>query len=156
MNQTQSDDSPSPINLDTISKLFYYSMHISAIKKYSNFEYSLRVNPSSGNLHPLEAYLIYGDKDHKMKLYHYCADSHKLEVRGEYSNDLDDQNKGFYVVISSIAWRESWKYGERGFRYCQLDTGHVLACLKFSSKLLNLKCELVVSVEQIGKISGTN
>jgi len=25
---------------------------------------------------------------------------------------------GFLVGISSIFWRESWKYGERAFRYC--------------------------------------
>src|SRR5437660_12483691 len=33
----------------------------------------------------------------------------------------------FLVGLSSIHWREAWKYGERAFRYCQHDVGHALA-----------------------------
>ena len=47
--------------------------------------------------------------------------------------------------LSSIIVRESWKYGVRSYRYCQLDTGHVLGCISgvaslfgWDVKLLNL------------------
>ena len=33
------------------------------------------------------------------------------------------------VGLSSIHWREAWKYGERAFRYCQHDVGHALAAI---------------------------
>ena len=31
------------------------------------------------------------------------------------------------LVLTTIYWRESWKYGARAFRYCMLDLGHALA-----------------------------
>mgnify|MGYP000738759520 CR=1 FL=1 len=40
------------------------------------------------------------------------------------------------VGLSCIMWREAWKYGERAFRYCQLDTGHALGCLHYAAALL--------------------
>jgi nitroreductase len=33
-------------------------------------------------------------------------------------------------------WREAWKYGERAFRYCQLDVGHAMAALQIASRVL--------------------
>ena len=38
--------------------------------------------------------------------------------------------------LSSIFWRESWKYGERAYRYCNHDVGHAVACLSLSANLL--------------------
>jgi nitroreductase len=40
------------------------------------------------------------------------------------------------VGLSSIHWREAWKYGERAFRYCQHDVGHVLGTLRFAAAAL--------------------
>ena len=42
----------------------------------------------------------------------------------------------FLVALTSILWREAWKYGERAFRYCQHDTGHALAAMRLSASLL--------------------
>jgi nitroreductase len=41
------------------------------------------------------------------------------------------------VALTSIFWREAWKYGERAFRYCQHDVGHALAALRLAARLLN-------------------
>ena len=49
----------------------------------------------------------------------------------------------FFVGLSSIGWRESWKYGERSFRYCQHDLGHAIASISFSCRLLGLECRLL-------------
>ena len=38
--------------------------------------------------------------------------------------------------FSSIHWREAWKYGERAFRYCQLDLGHAIGALRYAAALL--------------------
>jgi len=40
---------------------------------------------------------------------------------------LPAQQEDFYLALTSIPWREAWKYGERAFRYCQHDLGHALA-----------------------------
>src|SRR5207249_1791262 len=39
------------------------------------------------------------------------------------------------VALTSIHWRESWKYGERAFRYCQHDLGHAVAALRLAASL---------------------
>jgi len=39
------------------------------------------------------------------------------------------------IMLTSIHWRESWKYGERAFRYCQHDLGHAIAALSISAAL---------------------
>ena len=31
------------------------------------------------------------------------------------------------LILTTIYWHESWKYGARAFRYCMLDLGHALA-----------------------------
>jgi hypothetical protein len=53
-------DDSNPIQLDAIwlSRLLWHSMAVSAWKKIPSTgnRYSLRVNPSSGNLHPTETY----------------------------------------------------------------------------------------------------
>jgi nitroreductase len=39
------------------------------------------------------------------------------------------------VGLSSIHWREAWKYGERAFRYTLLDTGHAVGALRYAAAL---------------------
>jgi len=50
----------SQMNFSSLSQLFYDSLAISAWKSYQGTKWALRVNPSSGNLHPTESYLISG------------------------------------------------------------------------------------------------
>ena len=52
-----------PVTFQTISQLFYDSLAISAWKSTGEHSWALRVNPSSGNLHPTEGYLICGPID---------------------------------------------------------------------------------------------
>src|SRR5437660_11896608 len=62
----------------------------------------------------------------------------------------------FLVGLSSIHWREAWKYGERAFRYCQHDVGHALAAISFSANLLGWKVTWLnaVSDAEIAKLLG--
>ena len=41
-----------------------------------------------------------------------------------------------WIGLSSILWREAWKYGERAFRYCELDAGHAVAALGYAAAVL--------------------
>jgi nitroreductase len=78
-------------------------------------------------------------------VYHYNALGHVLEKRAEIPAELWQRIvshfglDGFLIGISSIFWRESWKYGERAFRYCNHDAGHALACISFSANLFGWK-----------------
>src|SRR5712691_9881176 len=67
-----------------LSQLLYFSAAISASKRVpsTGFQYALRVNPSSGNLHPTEFhFLTRGLKDWPDGLYHYRPSSHMAEQR---------------------------------------------------------------------------
>jgi nitroreductase len=52
-------------------------------------------------------------------------------------------NGTFLVGLSSIHWREAWKYGERAFRYCQHDAGHALAAIRYAAAALGWSAGLL-------------
>ena len=54
------DVDPAPLSKATVSRLFHDALALSAWKEIPGTRWSLRVNPSSGNLHPTEGYLISG------------------------------------------------------------------------------------------------
>ncbi len=53
------------------------------------------------------------------------------------------ERASLWLGFSSIHWREAWKYGERAFRYCQLDLGHVLAAVSYAAALLGWHARLL-------------
>ncbi len=161
-----------PVNVKSISALFEFSLALSAWKQYKDTRWPLRINPSSGNLHPTEGYLISGpiSLHDQPAVYHYAPKEHALERRTEFtlevwqqlilpppSTQAADQLPPFtrgdtggspagpgegmlLVALTSIHWREAWKYGERAYRYCQHDTGHAIAAIALSAALQGWRC----------------
>ncbi|MEW6667514.1 MAG: nitroreductase family protein [Thermodesulfobacteriota bacterium] len=132
----------SPLSLSSIAAFLELSLGLSAWKVSGVTRWALRINPSSGNLHPSECHLVLPDTGSLPGgVYHYNPFSHSLEPRAGIPETLWKSVSrhfgapGFLVGLTSIVWRESWKYGERGFRYCLHDAGHALACLSFSASL---------------------
>ncbi len=134
-----------PITLKTLSRFLEYALSLTAWKEYNGTRWALRANPSSGNLHPTEGYLLIGDLPElslEPGLYHYAPKEHGLEHRWQISPETAQQllqdipRPGFLVGLSSIHWREAWKYGERAFRYCQHDTGHAIGTLRIAAATL--------------------
>jgi len=126
---------PVPVTAASLGECLRCSFGLSAWKAYGATRWALRVNPSSGNLHPTEAYLLWHGR-----VSHYAPEAHALEERAcldraawPVTGALAD---GALVALTSIAWREAWKYGERAFRYCQHDIGHALGALRYGAALL--------------------
>src|ERR1700683_3534478 len=68
-----------------LSQLLFHAAAISATKRVpsAGYEYALRVNPSSGNLHPTEFHFATrGLENWPDGLYHYRPSSHMAEQRG--------------------------------------------------------------------------
>jgi len=139
-------------HLDAIwlSRLLWHSLAVSSWKKVpgTGSRYSLRVNPSSGNLHPTETYLaLRGFAGVDDGLYHYRADLHALEQRcpGGCTRRLAQALRipwalepCLIVGFTSIFWREAWKYRDRAYRYCCHDLGHAMMSVLLAAGALGL------------------
>ncbi len=131
------NQAPAPIAVSaaSLSVLLQLSLGITAWKSWGPDRWAVRANPSSGNLHPVEAYVfLRGIAGFADGLYHYCPDSHTLEQRATFIPSGGSPQ--VLIALSSVMWREAWKYGERAFRYCQLDTGHAVGALRYAAALL--------------------
>lgn len=118
-----------------LSQLLFHSAAISASKRVpsTGYKYALRVNPSSGNLHPTEFHFTTrGLVDWPDGLYHYRPSSHMAEQRavGEFST------VPLAFLLTTIAWREAWKYRERAYRYCCHDIGHAWQALALAAQAM--------------------
>ena len=133
---------PQALSLSSIAAFFELSLALSAWKEIPGNRWALRINPSSGNLHPTEAHVVIPDADGIVSgVYHYNPLYHVLEPRARISRRLCERierhmgRAGFLLGLTSIFWRESWKYGERAYRYCNHDVGHALAAVSMSANL---------------------
>ena len=141
-----------PVTVRSLSRFFEYSLAISAWKQAGAVRWALRVNPSSGNLHPTEGYLIIDNVPALSPvagLYHYTAEEHALELRAELPKEgfaallREFPSDAFLVGFTSVNWRETWKYGERAFRYCQHDVGHAIASARIAARTLGWRMLLL-------------
>jgi SagB-type dehydrogenase family enzyme len=146
------------IDRTSIAQLFQDSLGLSAWKQAGASRWALRVNPSSGNLHPTEGYLIAGPVSglhDRPAVYHYAPLDHALELRIEISSEawstIARQLPAGSVLVglTSIYWRESWKYGERAFRYCHHDAGHAIASVAISAAGLGWETRLLEGVTDV-------
>jgi len=165
-----------PVSIDTIGDVLRHALGLSAWKAFRESRpstlrdaegrpepgelverrWSLRVNPSSGNLHPTEAYVVAGPApglSDACGVYHYAADRHSLEERCTFAGDawrsaFGDSSPPCFFAVTSIHWREAWKYGERAFRYCQHDLGHAVAALRLAGALVGWRMTIAASWSQ--------
>lgn len=128
-----------PFTLANIAALLELSLGLSAWKQHGGTRWALRCNPSSGNLHPTEGYIVAQNCNGIADgVYHYLSRDHLLEQRcylPQHSERLLPA-ESFLLGLSSIHWREAWKYGERAYRYCQHDAGHAIAAVRYAAATL--------------------
>ncbi len=130
---------PAPLDRAFVSQLLYDALALSAWKAAGDARWPLRCNPSSGNLHPTEGYLLLPELPGlEGGLFHYAPKEHGLERRASPSWEGPP-----LLGLTAIHWRESWKYGERAFRYCQLDSGHAVAALSYAAAALGWRLRLL-------------
>jgi SagB-type dehydrogenase family enzyme len=158
---------PAPLDARALSQLLYDAFALSAWKQYGESRWALRVNPSSGNLHPTEVHLAapaMAGIAATACAAHYAPREHALELRAEVEpaawSALGVADGALLVLLTSIHWREAWKYGERAWRYCRHDVGHALAALSLSAAALGWRARLVeefsrADLERLFGLEGT-
>ena len=134
---------PAPVDAKSVAILFELAFGLSAWKAFGGNRWALRCNPSSGNLHPTEAYLLCAAMEGLPGgLHHYVSRDHALEQRAV----AEGPTGGLLIGITSIHWREAWKYGMRAWRYCQHDCGHAIAAVAYAAAALGWQARRVSSV----------
>lgn len=129
------------LNVDSLACLLQLSLGLSAWKISGGSRWALRCNPSSGNLHPTEGYLICPELPGlPAGVHHYRPDLHGLERRAAAPLLWSG---GVLLALTGIHWREAWKYGMRAFRYCQHDCGHALAAISYAAATLGWQARLL-------------
>ena len=74
---------PAPLSIDSVSLFLRYALSLTAWKRFHETTWSLRANPSSGNLHPTEGYALLpavGAIHDRPGVYHYAPKEHGLEL----------------------------------------------------------------------------
>ena len=64
----------------------------------------------------------------------------------------------FLFGLTSVHWREAWKYGERAFRYCNHDVGHAIGTARIAAATLGWNVVLLDGLDQntVALLLGTN
>ncbi|MBI5747250.1 MAG: SagB/ThcOx family dehydrogenase [Nitrospirae bacterium] len=126
----------SVMSIPILAGILHLSYGHTAKKVYPGTTYYLRSSPSAGALYPVEVYLhINGIDGIADGLYHYtpCDSSIYLLRGGDFREIISEATGGdrailsadLTIILSTIFWRSAWKYKERAYRYCLLDTGHL-------------------------------
>ena len=135
-----------PLERDSLAILFELALGLSAWKQHGGSRWALRCNPSSGNLHPTESYLICPSLPGLAAgVYHYLSHDHILERRAAPNSTSwgTDLRGGVVLALTGIHWREAWKYGLRAYRYCQHDCGHAIAAVAYAAAALGWRARLL-------------
>ena len=135
-----------PLERDALAILFELSLGLSAWKQHAGSRWALRCNPSSGNLHPTEGYLVCAELPGLTAgVHHYLSYDHVLEQRAAPGSASwgSELRGGVVVALTGIHWREAWKYGLRAYRYCQHDCGHAIAAVAYAAAALGWRTRLL-------------
>jgi SagB-type dehydrogenase family enzyme len=153
---------PRPLGAESLGLFLELSLGITAWKEFQGTRWALRSNPSSGNLHPTEGYVVLpalAAVSDGPGVYHYATCEHALEQRSLLGEAAQVRFAAglppgtFLVGLASIHWREAWKYGERAYRYCQHDLGHALGAMCFAAAALGWRVALLSSLSD-AEVSG--
>jgi SagB-type dehydrogenase family enzyme len=139
---------PAALEARALGLFLELAFGISAWKSYEGSTWALRNNPSSGNLHPTECYVLLDAAEGvgtSAALYHYAPMLHALEERAVYETARVLPTGGFLLALTSVPWREAWKYGERAYRYCQLDAGHAIGSVAQAAAALGWRAEALAA-----------
>lgn len=141
-----------------IHTLIHFASAITYEKAYKDGPYQLRVNPSAGALYPTELYVqMRGVPGQIDGIYHVESATNSLTLIYELIDDgleayiLPNQLvKGIIFLVSCIYYRSSWKYKNRSFRYCFLDSGHHIGAIEAAAYTQDYPIQVLFEFDKVG------
>jgi long-chain acyl-CoA synthetase len=135
------------MDLHILEKILLSAYSVTSVKFYGYQSEMVWSIPSAGACYPVEVYVINRSLEGiNPGAYYYSA----LETSLYRISDLEyqfllnesllseDQEADFYLVFTIIPWRSCWKYSYRGYRFCLLDAGHMMANFQLVLNSLNV------------------
>lgn len=133
------DGTNKKINKKLLAQLLFFSYGVNRKIKTDYGIYFTRTASATGALYPTELYLsCFGISGIKNGLYHFCPGTFTISpIRyGDYRYILYKQigNKDFIssklvFIVTSIVYRNSWKYRDRSYRHLFWDSGVIISNL---------------------------
>ncbi len=140
-----------PLTLGELSQLLLLTYGVTGAYEFAGGNIQqVRAAPSGGALYPVELYVIAQQTaDLPVGAYHYCVSDHALErlpdpanlaqeieTLSHYKNIL--VNASALFVFTAVFARNTFKYGDRGYRFILLDAGHAAQNLLLVTAALDL------------------
>ncbi|TMI67780.1 SagB/ThcOx family dehydrogenase, partial [Candidatus Bathyarchaeota archaeon] len=138
-------------DLAVLAEILYFSGGLTRKMKFGSEPYYMRAASATGALYPIELYLVSGDiPGLKAGVYHFNPiDFALVELRkGDFRSDLaiaseeSSASSPFTIVMTSLAWRNAWKYEARSYRHWFWDSGVITGNLSATCASEGLNCKL--------------
>jgi SagB-type dehydrogenase family enzyme len=146
------------VDVKVLSTILFLTYSLTAKVRQGSGDFYFRSVPSAGALYPVELYLaargIGGLED---GLYHFSVARHGLHpLRTGSSPGSAETGPTLTFLVSAIFFRSCWKYRDRGYRYCLLDTGHLLQNLILAARSMgwDLSCSYDFPDEEVNRFLG--
>lgn len=142
------------ISTELLSSLLFFSSGITRQIKSPHGKYYMRAAPATGALYPIEVYIVSENiSGLQAGVYHFCPGEFSLTRlrEGDYRRFLSEAagferaitNSPFTIILSSIAWRNAWKYQARSYRHWFWDSGVIVANLIATATSFGLNTKLI-------------
>ena len=140
-------------DLAVLAEILYFSAGLTRKMRFGNEPYYMRAASATGALYPIELYLVSGDiPGLKAGVYHFNPiDFSLVQLRkGDFRSDLalaSDEtsvSSPFTIVMTSLAWRNAWKYEARSYRHWFWDSGVITGNLLATCASEGLTCKLAL------------
>ncbi len=150
-----SQGSGQKVDLQSLAELLFYSAGITRVHSYPfGGRYYFRAYPSTGALYQTEVYAVVGDVSGLPSgVYHFDPGEFVLSLiregdyranLSEFTGDEEVRDCDLALVLTSIAWRNAWKYGPRSYRHWFWDGGTLCANVLALVGALGLRHEVLM------------
>jgi len=147
------------LGIDALAELLFFSAGITReVKVSGRGTFHMRAAPATGALYPIEVYVVcQALAGLEASVYHFCPGDFSLSRlrSGDWTSALssyagaraDISAAPASIVLTSIAWRNSWKYQARSYRHWFWDGGVIAANLMAVANSAGLRSSVVLGFE---------
>lgn len=142
---------PKSVSIDHLAAILHLAYGVIRSNVGTSFPRPFRVIPSGGALYPLEIFFHTAQLEgQRSGLYHYNPSKNHLRLlqEGDATERIAQamvqpeigRGASLLIFITAIFERSVFKYGDRGYRFIFLETGHVAQNINLVATALGFGC----------------